>query len=129
MNAQIELVLPDAPVDAGVIHNQPDMTAAIRLCIQVSGRDQKGICLDLEIDNGHWTRMLNHQAHFPQDKLTALMDLCGNEIPLEWLAYQRRKGLHMLESGAERLLRVKDARIADLEVKLDHFGEFAALSK
>ena len=127
MNAQVEL--PLEPVDATIVQRQPDFKSAIKLCIQVSGKDQKGIAIDLGIDAAQWSRILGGQAHFPENKLELLMDLCGNDIPLEWLAYRRRKGLHMLETEAQRQLRDKDVELTELRTKLAHFMEFAGAAK
>lgn len=129
MTHQAELPVPHAPVSPEAVRNQPSMTAAIKLAVAVSGKDPKGVYIDLGIDPGHWSRMLSGQAHFPPDKLVALMDILGNEIPLEWLAWQRRKGLHMLETEAERRLRAKDAELDEMRAKLDHFAEFLRLAK
>ena len=116
------------PVSADVLRAQPDMLAAINLCINVSGRDRKRLHSDLDIDSGHWSRILSGTGHFPPNKLETLMDLCGNEIPLEWLAWRRRKGLHLLETEAQRQLRDKDQEIADLRQKLEHFREFVKVA-
>jgi len=103
-----------------VIHAQPTMSAAVKLAANVSGLEEKEIYLPLKIDAGHWTRILNGQAHFPIDKLCEFMELVGNEVPLAWLAHRRGKGLHMLQSEAERQLeQERDARVeAEKKVEL-----------
>ena len=65
---------------------QPSFMAAIGLCISSSGLEDTEIVLTLEIDAGHWTRIKRGDAHFPPNKLVPLMELCGNDIPLRWLA-------------------------------------------
>jgi len=79
--------------------------SAVDLCITAAG---------LSIDKAQWSRIRAGQAHFPHDKLIALMDAMGNDIPLAWLAFQRGKGLHLLESEQQRLMREKDDQLADL---------------
>lgn len=106
------------PVAEEVIHAQPSMTAAIRLAANVSGLEEKEIYVPLKIDASHWTRITNGQAHFPTDKLDEFCNLIGNEIPLAWWARKRGKGLHMLETEAERLLRIERARAEKAEEKL-----------
>lgn len=106
-----------------VITAQRSMIQAVMTCISVSGRDAKAIYIDLEIDKGHWSRIMDGKAHFPIDKLERLMDLCGNDIPLQWLAWRRGKGLHPLESEQQRLMREKDERIAELEKKNEWLAE------
>lgn len=104
---------------------QPTFTAAIKLAANVSGLEEKDIYLELKIDPGHWTRILNGDAHFPVDKLNAFCDLVSNEIPLQWWAWQRGKGLHMLESEAQRLLRLKDEENEKLKLENKILREIA----
>lgn len=94
---------------------QPTMSRAIALCVQVSGLDDKEVGRSLEIDPGHWTRIMNGSGHFPTDKLDSLCDLCGNEAPLQWWAHKRGKGLVLLKSEAERRAEAAEerARIAE----------------
>ena len=101
------------PVDSSVVHAQRSLSASIKLAGNVSGLDEKQIYRELDIDPGHWTRIMNGDANFPIDKLEQFMDLVGNEIPLQWLAHRRGKGLHLLLSEAERQLHEeRSARVA-----------------
>lgn len=108
---QIPLRLARAPqaVDPSLVIIQPSMLAAIKLCISLGGFEaDKQIYGALDIDASHWTRIHRGEAHFPVDKLPALMDLCGNEAPLIWLAYSRGyepASMRKLESETERALR------------------------
>lgn len=112
---QLELPLSkrakSVPVPDEVIANQPSKLAAIKLCISSSGLDDKEIASQLGIDGGHWSRMMGGAAYFPNNKEQALMDLCGNEIPLRWDALKRRYELRPLRSDLER-------RCAELEEQL-----------
>lgn len=90
----------DIPLD--LVLKQPSLAAAIALCVQASGLEEKEVYLPLEIDAGHWTRIMKGDAHFPVNKLNGLMDLCGNEAPLMWLANSRGYGLVILKTEAER---------------------------
>ncbi len=113
VDAQGELPLPRAvtsPVSPDVVRAQPSFRAAIRLAANASGLEEKEIYLQLRIDAGHWTRMMNGEANFPDEKLEQFMDVVGNEIPLEWLAFRRGKGLHMLETEAARQLRLEQEK-------------------
>lgn len=82
---------------------------AINYCIEVSGLDDKAIALSLDIDPGHFSNIRRGKpgANFPLTKLDDLMTLCGNHIPLIWLAMKRGMGLVMLEGEAERQLRLQ----------------------
>jgi hypothetical protein len=125
MNAPMHPIsLPFAQsVSFEVITAQRTMLNAVMTRISVSGRDAKAIYIDLEIDKGHWSRIMDAKAHFPIDKLERLMDLCGNDIPLQWLAWRRGKGLHLLESEQQRLIRQKDDQIAHLNQKVEWLTE------
>lgn len=67
-----------------------DMREAILLCIQLRTiRYTHGdICARLGIDKGHFSRILRGTAHFPPDKISPLMSLCGNYAPLQYIAYE-----------------------------------------
>jgi len=98
----------DAP-DVSIIEKQQTLHAAIKLCIQYAGFGyDKEIYKPLGIDAGNWTRIMNGDASFPENKLLRLMELCGNEIPLQWLASKRGYRLLPCEDA-------KDKRIRDLE--------------
>src|SRR5690242_14542060 len=105
----LRLVRERQDVDPTLVIAQPTLLGAIKLCISIAGFDaDKEVYRDLDIDKGHWSRITHGEAHFPVDKLTALMDLCGNEAPLIWLTNARGydpRSLRKLESETERMLR------------------------
>lgn len=98
-------------VSMELIKRQKTFINAIALCTQLSGLDDKEIYITLEIDAGHWSRIVKGDAHFPVNKIDDLMTLCGNEAPLKWLAFKRGYGLQLLKTEAER-------RIEELEFQL-----------
>lgn len=106
----------EVPIE--LVMAQPTLAAAVVLCIQVSGLGHTEICLALEIDAGHWTRMLKGDANLPLNKLCGLMDLCGNEAPLIWLAHARGKGLVLLKSEAERQAEQARAEADTLRIQV-----------
>jgi len=85
-----------------LVRTVKSMTAAINLCMNVSGLDDKEICITLDIDPGHFSNIRSGKGHFPLNKLNDLMDLCGNQVPLIWLAHSRGYGLVVLRTEAER---------------------------
>lgn len=105
----LRLVRTTQAVDPSLVVAQPSFLAAIKLCISLGGFDaDKQVYAVLGIDPGHWTRILRGDAHFPVDKLIELMDLCGNEAPLIWLAHARGydpASLRQRETETERALR------------------------
>lgn len=93
-----------------LVVKQRTMSQAVALCVQMSGLEEKEVYLPLGIDAGHWTRIMKGDAHFPLNKLSDLMDMCGNEAPLVWLANVRGYGLVVLQSEAEK--RAEAAELA-----------------
>lgn len=64
-------------------------------------------------EQAQWSRIKSGQHFFPQDRLGLLMDACGNEAPLFWLARRRGYLLTPMESETERQLRnERELRIA-----------------
>lgn len=102
-------------VTADMVEQQKSLLAAINLCVLLSGLDDKEVCSSLEIQPAQWSRIQNGDAHFPPNKLNDLMDLCGNEAPLLWLANARGYGLHLLKSEAERQRDEAQAELAAKE--------------
>ena len=86
---------------------------AIHLCVHLSRLPHYAISERLGIDRGHWTRMMQGQAHFPTNKLTDLMRLCGNYAPLQWLA--RATGQEIAIDQRELRRQQLRAELAELE--------------
>lgn len=103
------------PFDISLVIKQQTFLSAIKLCIQVSGMDEKEVYIPLQIDAGHWSRIMKGEAHFPVNKLTDLMDLCENEIPLIWLSNKRGYELRPLETELEIQLRKEREKLAESE--------------
>lgn len=59
---------------------------AIRLCVQLSSLSNEVIAENLGIDKGHFSRIMQGKAHFPDSKSIALMYLCGNFAPMQYEA-------------------------------------------
>lgn len=117
----LDLVREMRSIDEGLIATQQTMLAAIKLCISLGGFDaDKEVYGLLGIDAGHWSRIHKGEAHFPVNKLCALMDLAGNEAPLMWLVHARQYDLSSLrkrETETERKLRLALERIEELEAR------------
>lgn len=98
---------PDQDVSVDTILRRRDLLGAINLCIDLSGLEDKEIYVPLKIDAGHFSHIRKGKpgVHFPTNKLNDLMRLCGNQVPLIWLAHSNGFGLHMLETEAERQMK------------------------
>jgi hypothetical protein len=111
VESQGELTLirraPCQPVADDVVRSCKDMLAAFNLAVNVSGLDEKEIYIDLKIDPSHWSRMRKGESHFPLNKIEEFCDIVGNEILLDYFAWKRGKGLHLLKSEAERQLEAE----------------------
>lgn len=101
------------PLD--LVVKQPSLAGAVALCVQTSGLEEKEVYMTLEIDAGHWTRIMKGDAHFPLNKMNLLMDLCGNEAPLQWLSNSRGYALVQIETETQRLLRNEQERRKEAE--------------
>lgn len=89
---------------------------AIRLCVQLSSLPNSVICSRLGIDNGHWTRIMQGQANFPDQKANDLMQVCGNYAPLQFEAWS---------NGFDLMEQAKDIRIKELEAELEKLRSVA----
>jgi plasmid maintenance system antidote protein VapI len=88
---------------------------AIHLCIQLSKYTHTTVAKKLGVDPGHWTRMMQGGAHFPTNKIKALMDVCRNYAPLQWLNMQM--GMEMYENPEAMELANLERRRAQLLAK------------
>jgi hypothetical protein len=82
---------------------------AIRLCIQLSNHTNEYLADKLGIDKGHFSRIMQGKAWFPDTKRIELMSLCDNRAPAQFDA---------LMTGCELVEMSKDARIRELEAQL-----------
>lgn len=88
----------DAPgrVREDIISQCDTLLDAIHICIQLSKYTHTTVAKKLGIDPGHWTRMMQGGAHFPTNKIKALMEVCRNYAPLQWL--NLHMGMQMFEN-------------------------------
>jgi hypothetical protein len=84
-------MLADAPkpkkIEEALLRTCSSFLDAIHLCIHLSRLPHYAIAEKLGVDRGHWTRMMQAQAHFPTNKLQTLMEICGNYAPMQYLAF------------------------------------------
>lgn len=131
-NLQAELPLPRrrqlVAIDPAAIQRLPSALAAIRLCVEYGGfQYDKEIYKPLHVDAGNWTRMKHGEMPFPFEKVKPLMDLCGNEAPLLWLAHQQGKGMHPLEDEKDRVIREQREEIVQLRQELRTLVKYGVL--
>lgn len=116
-------------VSDDVIIRLPNMLAAIKLCVQVSGFEDKQVCDALSLDAAQWSRIKAGTANFPTNKLGDLMDYCGNEIPLRWSALVRGYELKRRLSAIEAELLQQRAENAELKNEISIVRKWFADSR
>lgn len=80
---------------------------AIRLCVQLSGMTNEFLSRKLGVDKGHWTRIMQGQAHFPDTKSVQLMEICGNYAPIQFELHAFNLPWPVSETKAERAARLR----------------------
>ncbi len=105
-------------VDPGEVSRKQTIGAAIQLCIELAGFDiDKTPQTQLGIDKGQFSRWKSGQEGIKWEKFESLMDHCGNDAPVLWMAHQRGYDLYAMrkrESELERenrLLREENAAL------------------
>lgn len=100
------------------VARERSLGGSIELCAKVSGYElDKQLVADCGFDKGQFSRWTSGQEGVTWPKLRKLMDRCGNEAPVLWMAYDVGFDLHSmrkLESTTERenrLLREENAAL------------------
>ncbi|MGG6461425.1 hypothetical protein [Solilutibacter silvestris] len=96
------------PVDLADIDRQPSWGSVLTYCASKSGKRDKTLASDMEMQEAVWSRCKSDQNAPNGEQLVRLMDSAGNLAPLYWLML--RAGLdpgsvRPLESETERALR------------------------
>jgi hypothetical protein len=71
-------------VETALLTHCKNRLDAIRLCVQLSNYSNEVVCENLGIDKGHFSRIMQGKAHFPDSKSVDLMMLCGNYAPMQY---------------------------------------------
>lgn len=121
---QVDLDLRPAPVTVETIRSKRSMSEAIRLCVEVSTVGEKTIRMRVGIEAAQWSRIKQGDTHFPHDKLEKLMQVAGNDIPLQWLAWRRGFGLVLLEDEKDRRIRELEGRLAQEQAEREAITKF-----
>lgn len=103
-----QISMPITEVMPAEIVRERSFGGAIELAVKVAGLEPKQIQSDLKLDKAQFSRWISGQEGVNWPKLQALMDHCGNDVPLLWMVNARGYDLHAmrkLESETERELR------------------------
>lgn len=105
------------PVDVSVaeVARKATFGGAIDLCLEVAGLEPKAVQADLKLDKAQFSRWASGQEGVTWPKLQALMDFCGNDVPVLWMLHKRGFDLHSVRrvetelQRENRLLREENA--------------------
>jgi hypothetical protein len=100
-------------VDLALLNHCKNRLDAIRLCVQLSNYSNEVVCENLGIDKGHFSRIMQGKAHFPDSKSVDLMMLCGNYAPMQYEVM--RTGFILQKDTVELRKAVLRAELQQLE--------------
>ena len=100
------------------VERKASLGKALEMCAEVAGFQlDKELTTRMGVDKAQFSRWCNGTEGIVWPKFCALMDTCGNDVPLLWMLHQRGYDLESLrkrESETERKLREAEAIIKDL---------------
>lgn len=108
MSTQISLPVE---VSFSELVRKPTLGAAIKLTYEAAGLEPKEVLHAIRADKAQLSRWESGQEGVCWPKLSALMDACGNDVPVLWQLHQRGYDLSSLrrrESELERRLRLAE---------------------
>lgn len=135
LSPQFELAIGDKkrvprPLDLDVLYSKTTFAGALQYVVECGNFEKAKQCFQpLGIDAGNWTRMMDGEASFPQEKEDQLHELCGNEGLLLWRAYRRGKGLYDLQEAKEKRIAELERERDQLRTELDTLIKYGVLAR
>ncbi len=117
---------PPNGVPVELIRRQKTAAQAFALAVQSSGLEDSEIGEVLGIDAGYFSRIRNGRATLQADLVGPFCVLVGNNIYLDWLAYQVGCALVQIQTEAERRAIAAEERAAKAEEKARLLAEILA---
>lgn len=115
MSGQLAIPVSVRPEE---VERERSLGGSIELCAKVAGIAlDKELQLALGVDKAQFSRWQSGQEGVVWPKLERLMDHCGNDAPVMWMALQRGWDLHSwrrLETETERQNRLLREEVAAL---------------
>lgn len=102
-----------------MIETFPSVVESIRYSIRKRNLTEKQVLMELNIDKGHWSRIMSGEAHFPLEKIFDLFSITGNVIPLQYIAMRAGYEIKPLQSVLEQELSEVKNKNEKLEGQLD----------
>lgn len=116
-----QISLPAAEVRPEEIAREKSLGDALALCAKVAGFGlDKELSGRMKVDKAQFLRWQSGTEGIVWPKLQALMDVCGNDVPVLWMLHQRGYDLHSVrrvETSLERenrILRERNAALLSL---------------
>ncbi len=110
---QISLSVKIEPTE---VARKKSLGSALELCAELAGFSlDKELQQRLHVDKAQFSRWISGTEGILWPKFCALMDACGNDAPLLWMAHQRGYDLESMrqrESETEKALRVANEALA-----------------
>ena len=110
---QISLSVKIEPTE---VARKKTLGSALELCAELAGFSlDKELQQRLHVDKAQFSRWISGTEGILWPKFCALMDTCGNDAPLLWMAHQRGYDLESMrqrESETEKALRVANEALA-----------------
>ena len=101
-----------------LVRRQRTAAQAFCLAVQSSGLEDQDICEVLGIDAGYFSRIKSGKATLQGDLVGPFCVLVGNNIYLEWKAYQIGCTLVQIQTEAERRATAAEERARKAEEQL-----------
>lgn len=106
MKGAIQMAIQSTNVTVEEIQRKKTLGSAIELCAELGGFAlDKQLSTTLGVDKAQFSRWTNGTEGILWPKFTALMDACGNDVPLLWMAHARGydiASIHKRETELER---------------------------
>lgn len=102
---QTQIALP-VHVRSDEIARKKSLGDSIALCAELAGFTlDKELSQEMAVDKGQFARWLNGTEGIVWPKFQKLMDACGNDAPLLWMAHQRGYDLGSMRKRETELQR------------------------
>jgi len=116
-----QIALPTL-VNVDEIARKQSLGSAIELCAELAGYALDKQLIDvLKVDKAQLSRWQNGTEGISWPKFVALMDACGNDVPVLWMLHQRGWDLYSLrkrETEMEKRARLAEERATAAEFKV-----------
>jgi hypothetical protein len=118
-----QVALP-VEVNPSEVARKKTLGGSIELCLELAGLEPKQIQADLRLDKAQFSRWQSGQEGILYPRLCAVMDRCGNDAPVLWMASNRGydlRSMHKVENELQRenrLLRQQvEALLTAVQIK------------